>query len=310
MDSVTPNQVIDLLKNKIKPKNNSSHDALFILLHAIMEVSGFKVVGLGESGNQIEEKQLPEEWNNSSDAWSFRYRHYRSGMTFLLKGLRLGDKMIIFALAVEQKETLNLELSVNDYVVSGASLNDADATYKNVDQLIAEFVKTIISKLLPTVQDINSRQEQERQPESSMPRSTQPRQPPYGDDYDPLRIGPPGQPRQPVGPGFPFATGDDDLFPGPGFGYYGPPGHGGFVPPPFQPGRGGGGSLVGPDHPGFGQPRNPYDRRPPNGSFGPQGVRPPPGARYDPYGPPGVNFPGPDHDHLPPPGRHYDDMYL
>jgi len=69
-----------------------------------------------------------------------------------------------------------------------------------------------------------------------------------------------------------------------------------------------GGNLVGPNHPGFGGTLDPYydpygigipnDFRRGRGNRG----RGPPGARFDPFGPPGGGFGNPNNDHLPPPG--------
>lgn len=119
------------------------------------------------------------------------------------------------------------------------------------------------------------------------------------------------------------------------------PGH-----PAYPPGRGddwdeSAGNLVGPRHPGFGPlVRDPYARSPPPPppNRGRGDDRPPGklftlsllsflsfaevcshprafvGARFDPYGPPGVNRPGPDNDELPPPGPPssgaYEDMFM
>ncbi|XP_019900072.1 proteasome inhibitor PI31 subunit isoform X1 [Esox lucius] len=70
-------------------------------------------------------------------------------------------------------------------------------------------------------------------------------------------------------------------------------------------GRGGGGMIVDPLRAGF--PRSGFDP-----SSGIPGVLPPgavpPGARFDPFGPVGRHRPGPDPDHMPPPG--YDDMFM
>ncbi|KTG02074.1 hypothetical protein cypCar_00008620 [Cyprinus carpio] len=70
-------------------------------------------------------------------------------------------------------------------------------------------------------------------------------------------------------------------------------------------GRGSGGMIVDPLRAGF--PRSGFDP-----SSGIPGVLPPgavpPGARFDPFGPVGRHRPGPDPDHMPPPG--YDDMFM
>jgi len=116
-----------------------------------------------------------------------------------------------------------------------------------------------------------------------------PPQSPYPDPHhDPLRV-----PR----PERPFGIGGGDVYPGSGGGF-------GYIPgiDPF----GGGGSLVGPHHPGFGIP----DPFLPNPHHFPRGGRlPPRGARFDPFGPPGVR-PNPDHDHFRPPGNFDDDLYM
>ncbi|KAM4692016.1 LOW QUALITY PROTEIN: proteasome inhibitor PI31 subunit [Rhinophrynus dorsalis] len=62
-----------------------------------------------------------------------------------------------------------------------------------------------------------------------------------------------------------------------------------------------GGMIMDPFRTGRGHPRN--DPR-----FGLPPGAVPPGARFDPFGPIGSGRPGPDPDHLPPPG--YDDMFM
>jgi len=292
-EQVTSDSVLNLLSTKIKANAKTPHDSLFILLHAIMEARGFRLVGLGEEGNLVEDKVIPNEWNNSNDAWAFRYRHHESSMTFLLKGLKLGGTLLVHGLALEQKESLSLSLEVSKYVTNTAfSLENLSQVYKDVDELIKVFTKAIISKFIPTVQDI---QEQEAQSRASAEPQRSERDPLRIDrdrdrGYDPLRIDRPGR-----GGGMhpnPYGVGSNDLYP-PGF----QPFPGG---PVWSPPNSGGGSLMGPGHPIFG-PRG-----------GPSGGFPghPPGARFDPYGPPGVNIPpNPRPDHLRPPD--WDpDMYM
>ncbi|XP_068118937.1 proteasome inhibitor PI31 subunit isoform X2 [Hyperolius riggenbachi] len=73
-------------------------------------------------------------------------------------------------------------------------------------------------------------------------------------------------------------------------------------PRPYQPSWGhSGGMIFDPFHAGRTRPRpNPLPGLPPGAV--------PPGARFDPFGPPGTGRSGPDPDHLPPPG--YDDMFM
>jgi len=296
MEKFTPHDVVDLLKSKIKPNNfKSKHDALFILLHSIMESAGFKLVGLGESENLVENKAVPDDWNASQDAWAFRYRHNKSSMIFLLKALRLGTQLHVHALAVEQDQPLSLELNVPDYVVND-NFSDVENLYRNVENLVEIFAKNVMSKLLPSVQDVSA-------PAPTAPTRSSPASRPPDPYYppDPLRIGPPRTPQYPQGLP-PFGTGGEDLYHGPGGGFGFIPGGDPYGGVPF----GGGGSLIGPHHPGFGI-RDPSRPPLPNGGRG-FPFPPPPGARFDPYGPPGVR-PNPDPDHLPPPGHNYDDYF-
>jgi hypothetical protein len=317
MEKYTSQEVITLLKNKLKPKIKNQYDALFILLHAIMESAGFKLVALGDSDVLIENKELPEEWNQNADAWAFRYRHGKSSFTFHLKALRLGSQLLVHAIAVEQNEILNLNLETGEYVNTYAPLEDYDQLFKNVDKLIEIFDKAVLRKLMPTTADIREAAEAARnlQQQNQQQQQQQQSQP----DRDILRVPRPDtggsglrvprpQGSYPQGNYPPFGIGGDDLYPGPGGGF-------GYIPgvpggdPFHQPGYGG--SQIGPNHPGFGI-RDPF--APPNagGGFGGfPGVRPPPrGARFDPFGPPGTR-PNPDNDHFPPPGGDFsDDMYM
>lgn len=69
--------------------------------------------------------------------------------------------------------------------------------------------------------------------------------------------------------------------------------------------RGGGGMIVDPLRSGY--PRSGFDPSSGIPDILPPGAVPP-GARFDPFGPVGRHRPGPDPDHLPPPG--YDDMFM
>jgi len=107
---------------------------------------------------------------------------------------------------------------------------------------------------------------------------------------DPLRIG--GRYGQPRGDPGSFGIGGQDLFP----------------PSPFLPGFQGGnpsgwspsGNYIGPNHPGFGPVNDPFRNQ------GPMPGRGNPRGRFDPFGPPGTNFPfGPDRDDFQPPGSNF-----
>lgn len=303
--NVTPQEIMDVLQTRIRRQEGfnvkNKFDSLFILLHAIMtKVGDFHLVGLGEEGDVTVDQKLPTKWNQSNDAWVFRYKHSQQGSrTFLLKGLRLGDKLLVHAIEVNTENVCSIELNTKDYIKEDAKFDttpvDFNNFYKNVERIIKEMTDNIIAHLLSVVK---------QQPKQEQPRREQQRYPDYRPQpYPDTRYrGEYGQPH-PLGD---FRTGDQDLWPG----------RGGLPSP-------GGGNLIGPNHPGFGS-LDPYrggggDFPPPfpgGGGVGGGGRPPgiPPGARFDPYGPP-INPRGgiPDHNELQPPGPPpggYNNMFL
>eukprot|EP01126_Amoeba_proteus_P041112 TRINITY_DN4412_c0_g1_i12.p1 TRINITY_DN4412_c0_g1~~TRINITY_DN4412_c0_g1_i12.p1 ORF type:complete len:220 (-),score=44.18 TRINITY_DN4412_c0_g1_i12:702-1289(-) len=158
---VTKDAVIETLK-KINPVVNNKFDALFVLIHAIMQCNGFKLVGLGEEGNTVEEKNLPVEWNQSQDSWSFRYKHYRSSMTFLLKAIRIGNNLLVHGLALEQNEILNLDLEVSKYVDTSDnfSVSNFSSLFKSLPELIENVGERFVKKFVPSVQDLERQRNQ------------------------------------------------------------------------------------------------------------------------------------------------------
>jgi len=303
--SLKPEDFIKILKEN-KPQLRQNFDALSILLHCMMKEMGFRFIGCGDSNDvTISGQFVPPDWNKSNDSFCFRYKHPQSSMTFVIKSLVLGDKLLVHGIAEEDKNIRSVELSVNDYVKSKVSYEDFDNLYKNVEQLLSTYKETIVSKLFPM--SITEA------PETTTVRET-PTSTTRSPDNDPLRIPGTGN-RVPPNP-YPYAADpyfDEDYGTTPP-GWFGIGSHdlNPFPSPYGTPfGGPGSGSQIGPHHPGFGPGvRNPYNQphygRGRGRGFAPP---PPPGARFDPYGPPG--FPGsgnPDNDDLPPPG--YGNMYL
>nr|XP_036860533.1 proteasome inhibitor PI31 subunit isoform X1 [Manis javanica] len=149
-------------------------------------------------------------------------------------------------------------------------------TYKNSEELRSRIVSGIIAPI------------HEHWDKASVSSPHQEFPPATAREVDPLQIRPhhPHTSRQPpwCDPLGPFAAGGEDLDP---FGYRR------------------GGMIVDPLRSGFPRahidPSSGLPNRLPPGAV-------PPGARFDPFGPTGTSPPGPNPDHLPPPG--YDDMYL
>lgn len=192
------------------------------------------------------------------------------------------------------------------------SVSNFENLFKDSTGLINLFKSNITNYLFPTSDDVFTNEQQNSQQSSQRRRND--------DDFDndPLRVPGSGRnlpPRSPLQEGYypsplspPFALGGHDLYPtGPGIG-----------PTPFLPNPDfGGGNLLGPQHPGWG-PINPYDPgygQPPipgRARGRGRGYPPlhPPGARFDPFGPPSFNYGDPDPDDLPPPNGPYNNMFL
>lgn len=290
---LTPSGVVTPFQDQ-KPKLRNGFDALSLIFHLVMKNSGFKFLGCGDDynvENANKDELAPEGWNKSDDAYSFKYKHPRSSMTYVIKSLVMGQKLLVHGLGLEDGTIHNIEISVNDYVKQGAKMDDYDNLFKDLDRLILTFKTGIVNKIFPE----GTKEGYEHSPSTINVQRSQPspNNIPYDPYNDPLRV-PERHPRQPVSPLMeggpyyppfvsPFAIGGGDLNP-----FQGP-----YVPfPGTTPGN-----LVGPNHPGF-QPRSPQFGR------GRGFIPPPPGARFDPFGP--GNMGEPDRDDFPPPGVNYD----
>jgi len=242
------------LVNKIKenqPQFRNRFDAIVAILHGVFLDSQFKCVGVGENGPDEEIREfLPANWN-TTDVYVFRYIHVVEPIRILAKYLAMGDTLLVHVMKNATNTLQTIELDVNNYLNLSANLTDYDHLYKHLQNLLQSFKSTIITKLTATPQ----RQRNPLVEDDPMGR--------YADDYgdNPGYGG--------INPGYRgvnsgFRVGDEDR-----------------LPPGRYGGYGGQGNLVGPRHPGFG-----------GGDIfsGDRFHAPPPGARFDPFGPPS----GPD----------------
>uniref|UniRef100_A0A8D8RR30 Proteasome inhibitor PI31 subunit n=1 Tax=Cacopsylla melanoneura TaxID=428564 RepID=A0A8D8RR30_9HEMI len=268
-------------------------DALVVFIHWLLVKNEFLCIGLGENvdvPDNVEKTEiLPVGWNNV-ETYAIRYLD-SAGKLFILRGLK-NDVNIIFNFV--RAENLN---------VSSVSFNSK------------EEVKSLsgrIDTMFPNYQDIGNRiqcnmitpqQREQSKDGSTQTRIVEPDRnrtecPPPQPIRDPLMIGGPCRPPR----ADPFNYGRSDLDPLANMG--GTPGGGMLFDPFGQRGR------VDPNAglPGPGLPRGAV----------------PPGARFDPFGPPdpdrdfGLRMPGrgsgprlpgsgPNPDMLPP---GYDDMFM
>jgi len=105
-----PQTLVDYLK-EAKPVFRNEFDVIALTFHFVMKKMGFRCYGCGESNDVSQDLLLlPTGWNSSVDSYSFRYRHPQSSMTFLIKGITLGEKLLVHGLALEDNHTRSVEI--------------------------------------------------------------------------------------------------------------------------------------------------------------------------------------------------------
>lgn len=254
-------------------------DAVVCFVHWEMIKSGYRCIGSGDEprGSDKKSELLPADWSSNKELYSLRYKAKDSDTQLLLKAIAVDSTLIFNLMTPGTQQVSDLTVNISDHV-DADQLHTFDSVFKDADSL-SEKVKT---QLLPS-QDRPTGQRAERKSRREVEEEEEQRR--RREDSDPLRI-PSRQPphwHDPVIP--PFAAGGADLDP---FGT-----------------RGGGGMIVDPLRSGY--PRSGFDPSSGIPDILPPGAVPP-GARFDPFGPVGRHRPGPDPDHMPPPG--YDDMFM
>ncbi|KAM4741285.1 proteasome inhibitor PI31 subunit [Anableps anableps] len=273
---------LEVLYTCVADKIDCPQDAVVCFVHWEMIKNGYQCIGSGDEPSSSDKKSelLPADWSNNKELYSLRYKTSDTDAQVVLKAITVDSTLIFNLMNSSTKQVSDLMVNVSDHV-NADQLRTFDSVYKDADGL-SQKVKT---QLLPSrekrtekAEKKNRREEgeefQRRRDEESDPPRMPSRHPRQG-----------GQPHWPDPLVPPFAAGGADLDP---FGS-----------------RGGGGMIVDPLRSGY--PRSGFDP-----SSGIPDVLPPgavpPGARFDPFGPVGRHRPGPDPDHMPPPG--YDDMFM
>ncbi|KAL3357951.1 hypothetical protein AABB24_015199 [Solanum stoloniferum] len=256
-----------------RPTFRNPHDKVAFAVHAAFLASGFVLHATGpaastddalSSSSTVDEVGI-DHWNEFEDCYAFVYsKPEKSSKKVLVKCLVMNNKLLIDAFRDGDNEPLHLELSVEDYIVEDGGTN-YNTQFKNLGKLVGELNKAILTKYTGSPTSNSSTQTSRSEKGGLNDQPNVERQPDY--PYQPAGSFPSGYVVPPI-PGI----GGSDLFPGPGAGVY---------PTRGEPGAGGS-MLVGPNDPRFfggmgGDPRLPG---------GLPGV--PPGARFDPYGPPDV----------------------
>ncbi|KAL4655723.1 proteasome inhibitor PI31 subunit [Arapaima gigas] len=270
---------LELLYSSVADSIACPQDCLVCFVHWEVVRSGYKCLGIGDEPQPSDKKSelLPRGWNDSRELYTLRYQSSDDVSLLLVKAITVDSALIFNMMDVTTEQVSDLTVNVSDYV-DADNLLTFDRVFKNTKELTTKVQSGLLSQIS------GQKTERKKKPEKSPKERTPDLEP----DSDPLRI-PPRRPLVGRDPGWPdpmapFAAGRADLDP-----FCGQPG----------------GMIVDPLRSGF--PRSGFDP-----SAGIPGRLPPgavpPGARFDPFGPVGQNRPGPDPDHMPPPG--YDDMFM
>ncbi|XP_059428278.1 probable proteasome inhibitor isoform X1 [Corylus avellana] len=253
-----------------RPSFRNNHDKIAFAVHASFLASGYVLTATGPAASSDTAFSSPstdevgmDNWQELDDEYAFVYTNPEKGSKkVLVKCLAMHDKLLVDALAEGASEPVHLEISVGDYAVENGGTNYS-TRFKNLEELVKSLDALILSKL-----DGSSR------PSSSNDSSSETSEASRSNIIGVPFGRPPGPQVHPSGILYPSINpiGGSDLFPGPGAGMYPTRGDFGI----------GGSMLLGPNDPSWlggvaGDPAFPG---------GQLGV--PPGARFDPYGPPGV----------------------
>ncbi|XP_077539351.1 proteasome inhibitor 31 kDa [Haemaphysalis longicornis] len=257
----------------------SKADALVLLVHYLLVRSGKRCVGTTEEWKDSEQSTelLPSDWNANQTVYTIRYISPQSGARYLLKVLPADGFLLINVVHVQKEKTASTNLNIGKFVTD--EFADFRRAYTNLDSAVAKVTREVVAAL----ESMESGADAAASVREASSTTSQ--------DNNPLHVPSrqPGMEWYPTGQE-PGRLGQRDLDPF----YQGGPG-GGMIMDPRQ--------IPRPHHsdPGVGIPGLP------RGAV-------PPGARFDPFGPPrpddpsGIRYSGPNPDHLPRPPD-YDDMF-
>lgn len=264
-----------------RPNFKNPSDKIAFAVHAAFLAAGYSLIATGakafaENPPTDGDEVGIEGWNDLEDGYAFVYLKSVKGekKPILVKCLSIGDALVVDVLNLkeENKAPFHVQINVKDFLSEGDSSNYGEM-YKNMQGLVDNLNSWIFYKIEPKPESSSSGSSASRSGETSTnePAGTFP----IGRTQPPPQLGYPPIPM----------PGGGDLLPGPGAGVF----------PHRGPGTGGS-MFVGPNDPrwfGGGAP----------GTNFPGGDLIPPGARYDPIGPPDVPGFGPEHFIRGPPRR-------
>lgn len=263
------------VENLIKRKD----DIIVAFIHWNLIKRGFRCIGIGDeksvSGDEDKSELLPTGWNDSD---RFALRYILDSKLYILHALNTGGNVIANLMKSQDLAVANIAVNVEETVKDMKG---------SVSQILPNYKELMYNVKRGLIDPVTEMATLSSQTQTSRPVSN---------TRDPLRVpsrpgllsDPPGL--WPIQPPRVPGVGRSDLDP------FAPGGSGGMLYNPFAPRR----DI---ENPGLGIP----------GGL-PRGAVPP-GARFDPFAPPGGPMPGarrpgpPDADHFPPPGFD-DNMFL
>ncbi|XP_076943009.1 putative proteasome inhibitor isoform X1 [Bidens hawaiensis] len=265
----TEQSVLALIRAS-RPNFKNSADKIAFAIHSIFVAAGFNFNATGPPAFSDDALSTPfsdeagiEGWNEVEDTYAFVYSIPNdSSKKVLVKCLVMNNQLLIDALASGKSNPVHLKINIDDFAVASADTKYS-SQYKNLGKLIDSVNKDVLAKLYGSSAAASSSKAPSSERDTEYGGRDQPTLFGYEDPYSHF---PPGVAVPPVYTGI----GGGDLYPQPPAGVY-----------PTRGGFGDGGMLVGPSDPRF------FGG---GGRMGFPGAQPgvPPGARYDPFGPPDV----------------------
>jgi proteasome inhibitor subunit 1 (PI31) len=109
-----PSALIASLPNLLplnKKRLGSQQDAITALIHTAFHTLSFRLIAIDDSTPESSTLNgvLPDSWNAQGPGnYTLRYRHEQSSLEFVVKVLRLGNRTLINAIAVEVSGSLSV----------------------------------------------------------------------------------------------------------------------------------------------------------------------------------------------------------
>ncbi|XP_063395553.1 proteasome inhibitor PI31 subunit [Cydia fagiglandana] len=275
----------DLTFKTVEKDIKRKSDVLIAFIHWNLTKRGFRSIGIGDertlSGDEDKSEVLPTGWNDKDN---YTLRYVLEGKLYILHGLNTDGTLIVNLMRSEDLAVSNLALKIDDTIKeTSGTISKMLPGYKDLMYNVKrDLVDTITERPTTTAETQTSTRSEPNRRLPDDPLRVPPRPHPSGPHPDTRDLWePPTAPLPNIG------RSDLDPF---------APGGGGMLFNPFGPRR----DL---ENPGLGVPGGlPRGAVPPGARFDPFGPPPPPGA-------PGRRAP-PDADHLPPPGGFNDHMFM